>query len=140
MVAVGAVLLFWLPDSPRSVILVIFTYRKLVRMRTGTCGSSPPWWQWVLSCSSGCPSPPGQKYRSSSLHYYACALPPVGHLHHGGSGCRPSLLAARVPQVSSIGRLYTITHAQWHLHVISAMVAVGAVLLFWLPESPRSEI
>ena len=25
----------------------------------------------------------------------------------------------------------------WHLRAISALVAVGAVLLFWLPESPR---
>jgi hypothetical protein len=68
------------------------------------------------------------------------ALAPADHLRHGGSGCRPSLLAARVPQVRNIGRLYTITHAHWHLRIISAMVAVGAVLLFWLPESPRSEI
>merc|ERR1719479_848815 len=31
------------------------------------------------------------------------------------------------------------TFRDWHVHlqIISAMVAVGAVLLFWLPESPR---
>lgn len=35
------------------------------------------------------------------------------------------------------GLAWTLRDWHWHLRVISATVAVGAVLLFWLPESPR---
>ena len=35
------------------------------------------------------------------------------------------------------GLAWTLRDWHWHLRIISAMVAVGAVLLFWLPESPR---
>ncbi|XP_023345766.1 solute carrier family 22 member 7 [Eurytemora carolleeae] len=35
------------------------------------------------------------------------------------------------------GLAYVLRDWHWHLRIISAMVAVGAVLLFWVPESPR---
>jgi len=35
------------------------------------------------------------------------------------------------------GLAYTLRDWHWHLRCISAMVAVGSVILFWLPESPR---
>ena len=35
------------------------------------------------------------------------------------------------------GLVYWLRDWHWHLRLISAMVAVGSVILFWLPESPR---
>jgi len=35
------------------------------------------------------------------------------------------------------GLAYGLRDWHWHLRIISALVAVGAVILFWLPESPR---
>jgi len=35
------------------------------------------------------------------------------------------------------GLAYGLRDWHWHLRVISALVAVGAIILFWLPESPR---
>ena len=35
------------------------------------------------------------------------------------------------------GLVYWLRDWHWHLRCISAMVAVGSVILFWLPESPR---
>ena len=35
------------------------------------------------------------------------------------------------------GLVYWLRDYHWHLRSISAMVAVGSVLLYWLPESPR---
>jgi len=35
------------------------------------------------------------------------------------------------------GLAYGLRDWHWHLRCISALVAVGAVILFWLPESPR---
>ena len=35
------------------------------------------------------------------------------------------------------GLAYGLRNYHWHLCAISAMVAVGSVILFWLPESPR---
>ena len=35
------------------------------------------------------------------------------------------------------GLAYGLRDWHWHLRAISALVAVGAVILFWLPESPR---
>ena len=35
------------------------------------------------------------------------------------------------------GLAYSLRDWHWHLRCISALVAVGSVILFWLPESPR---
>ena len=35
------------------------------------------------------------------------------------------------------GLVYWLRDWHWQLRCISAMVAVGSVILFWLPESPR---
>jgi len=35
------------------------------------------------------------------------------------------------------GLVYWLRDYHWHLRCISAMVAVGSVMLYWLPESPR---
>ena len=35
------------------------------------------------------------------------------------------------------GLAYSLRDWHWHLRCISALVAVGAVILYWLPESPR---
>ena len=35
------------------------------------------------------------------------------------------------------GLAYGLRNYHWHLCAISAMVGVGSVILFWLPESPR---
>ena len=35
------------------------------------------------------------------------------------------------------GLAYSLRDWHWHLRCISGLVAVGSVLLFWLPESPR---
>ena len=35
------------------------------------------------------------------------------------------------------GLAWTLRDWHWHLRCISALVAVGSVILYWLPESPR---
>merc|ERR1719429_726853 len=35
------------------------------------------------------------------------------------------------------GLVYWLRDWHWHLRCISALVAVGSIILFWLPESPR---
>ena len=36
-----------------------------------------------------------------------------------------------------LGLAWTLRDWHWHLRCISALVAVGSVILYWLPESPR---